>query len=253
MNNQQESPIILTPSQQSALDDILDFVHSEESRVFILKGYAGTGKTTLMRFLVKQLEAEKMNYRLLASTGRAAKVLSNMTESGGSTSTIHSMIYTFSGLNKDLSDKVNPTADETGQLILVFEPSGIDEEKTPETVYIVDEASMVSDQAPFSATQAEFGTGRVLNDLLNYDRRTMSKFIFVGDPCQLPPIQEYYSPALIADYFQKTFGIEALVASLTEIMRQEDTSSIIKVSKKNTRVLRRCTKRRTELYANSVG
>ena len=227
-----QDDIILTPSQQLALDAMFDFIHSDKNKVFILKGYAGTGKTTLMRFLVELLETEKKSYRLLASTGRAAKVLSNMTESGGSTSTIHSMIYTFSGLNKDLSDKVNPTADETGQLILVFEPSGIDEEKTPETVYIVDEASMVSDQAPFSATQAEFGTGRVLNDLLNYDRRTMSKFIFVGDPCQLPPIQEYYSPALIADYFQKTFGIEALVASLTEIMRQEDTSSIIKVSKK---------------------
>ena len=227
-----DTVITLTPSQQEALDSMLDFVHSDESKVFILNGYAGTGKTTLMRFLVKRLGEEKRNYRLLASTGRAAKVLSNMTESGGDTSTIHSMIYTFSGLNKDLSDKQDLTVDKTGQLLLVFEPSGIDEENTPETVYIVDEASMVSDQAPFSSTQAEFGTGRVLNDLLNYDRRPMSKYIFVGDPCQLPPIQEYYSPALMATYFQRVFNIEPQVAELTEIMRQEDTSSIIGVSKK---------------------
>lgn len=220
-----------TPKQREVLGELMKFVSSESDRVFILKGYAGTGKTTLMRFLVKELGKRGVKFRLLASTGRAAKVLSNLTARNGDTSTIHSMVYSFSGLNKDLSDKVNPTADETGQLLLKFEAAGIDEESTPETIYIVDEASMVSDMAPYNATQAEFGSGRLLKDLLDYDRRRMSKYIFVGDPCQLPPIQQYFSPALMANYFGRTFHMEAQVAELTDILRQDDASSIIKVSK----------------------
>ncbi len=229
--SEEQKDITLTPSQQGVLDDMLRFVEVDSERVFILKGYAGTGKTTLMRFLVRELSERKIHFRLLASTGRAAKVLSNLTSHRGDTSTIHSMIYSFAGLNKDLSEKSNPTADETGQLLLMFEAAGIDEENTPTTIYIVDEASMVSDQAPYASTQAEFGSGRLLKDLLDHDKREKSKFIFVGDPCQLPPLQEYYSPALMADYFARTFHMKAQVAELTEIMRQDDASSIIRVSK----------------------
>lgn len=225
------SEIKLTTSQDNVLNKILDFVNNSKDRVFILKGYAGTGKTTLMRFLIQKLEENHKDYRLLASTGRAAKVLANLSNRNGSTSTIHSMVYSFNGLSKEYSEKEEPVVDKDGQLFLMFAPTKLDESKEPVTVYIIDEASMVSDVITKNVTQAKFGEGRLLKELLDYDTRTDSKFIFVGDPCQLPPIEEYYSPALMPDYFQKEFGIVAQEAQLTEIMRQKGASGIIDASK----------------------
>lgn len=223
--------IKLTTSQEYVLKQILDFVNVSDDRVFILKGYAGTGKTTLMRFLIKALTEQGKHYQLLASTGRAAKVLANLSDSNGQTSTIHSMVYSFNGLNKEVEEKDELVADKTGQLFLVFEPSRLDENSKPETIYIIDEASMVSDVATKDVTQAKFGDGRLLKELLNYDTRPGSKFVFVGDPCQLPPIEEYYSPALMKDYFLKEFGLTAQEAQLTEIMRQQGVCGIVDASK----------------------
>lgn len=229
-NNLQD--IELTTSQKKVLERILDFVSHPEDRVFILKGYAGTGKTTLMRFLIKDLSEKERKYRLLASTGRAAKVLANLSEANGQTSTIHSMVYEFNGLNKEYDDKEVPVADKDGQLFLIFEPSQLNINTTPTTIYIIDEASMVSDVEVKDVTQAKFGSGRLLKELLDYDKRTDSKFIFVGDPCQLPPIEEYFSPALTKEYFEQEFGMSVQEAQLTEIMRQEDTSGIVDASKR---------------------
>lgn len=223
--------IELTTSQDNVLRKILDFVNNSNDRIFILKGYAGTGKTTLMRFLIQKLEENKKDYRLLASTGRAAKVLANLSNRNGSTSTIHSMVYSFNGLSKEFDEKEKPVVDKDGQLFLVFAPSKLDESEVPETIYIIDEASMVSDVITKNVTQAKFGEGRLLKELLDYDTRPGSKFIFVGDPCQLPPIEEYYSPALMKDYYQQTFGMNAQEAQLTEIMRQKGSSGIIDASK----------------------
>jgi len=225
------SNIKLTNSQEIVLKQILDFVNQSADRVFILKGYAGTGKTTLMRFLIQELEKIKKCYRLLASTGRAAKVLANLSNRNGSTSTIHSMIYDFNGLNKEYDEKEEPVVDKDGQLFLVFKPIKLDEHEVPETIYIIDEASMVSDVETKNVTQAKFGEGRLLKELLNFDHRLGSKFIFVGDPCQLPPIEEYYSPALMKDYFKQTFRMTAREAQLTKIMRQKGASGIIDASK----------------------
>ena len=225
------SKIKLTTSQENVLKQILEFVNNSKDRIFILKGYAGTGKTTLMRFLIKALAEKEKHYRLLASTGRAAKVLANLSEANGQTSTIHSMVYSFNGLNKEFEEKEEPKVDKDGQLFLVFEPSRLDEKAYPETVYIIDEASMVSDVASNNITQAKFGDGRLLKELLEYDPRPNSKFIFVGDPCQLPPIEQYYSPALIKDYFLEHFGLTAQEAQLTEIMRQQGICGIVDASK----------------------
>lgn len=223
--------IKLTVSQENVLRQILDFVFKSTDRVFILKGYAGTGKTTLMKFLISELTELDKPYRLLASTGRAAKVLANLSDSNGQTSTIHSMVYSFNGLNKEIEEKEELVADKTGQLFLVFEPSHLDKDNEPETIYIIDEASMVSDVATKDVTQAKFGEGRLLKELLDYDTRSGSKFIFVGDPCQLPPIEEYNSPALMPDYFKERFGMQAQEAQLTEIMRQQEVSGIVDASK----------------------
>ena len=231
MANDIFSNIKLINSQENVLKQILDFVDGSSDRVFILKGYAGTGKTTLIRFLIKALAEKKKCYRLLASTGRAAKILANLSDTNGQTSTIHSMIYEFNGLNKEYEENEEPKADKDGQLFLVFEPTKINEGFNPETVYIIDEASMVSDIATRDITQAKFGEGRLLKELLEYDSRPGSKFIFVGDPCQLPPIEQYYSPALMKDYFEREFGMNAQEAQLTEIMRQQDVCDIIDASK----------------------
>lgn len=228
MSNEKE--IILTISQERILDSIKDFIKCDNDRVFILKGYAGTGKTILMKFLISFLKEDKYDFRLLASTGRAAKVLANI--STEETHTIHSMIYSFQGLNKDLSDIDTPKIDSTGQLFISFEAAHIDGDEDEQTIYIIDEASMISDVEEKVVTQAKFGSGRLLKELLNYDTRSKSKFIFVGDPCQLPPIHEYFSPALSTEYFSDKFGISAQKAQLTEIMRTSKDNDIITASKK---------------------
>ena len=223
--------IVLKPGQQKAFDQLKDFIASSTDRVFILRGYAGTGKTTLMKFLIAELNSQKRPYKLLASTGRAAKILANLTGDKEGASTIHSMIYSFNGLNQDLSNIDTTKVEVTGQLILTFAPTTVDDEQGTEgMVYIVDEASMIADRTGGVVTQASFGTGRLLKELLEYDQRPESKFVFVGDPCQLPPITEVFSPALYPEYFQQTFGIEVPMVQLTQIVRQGEDNDIIKVS-----------------------
>lgn len=222
--------ITLTISQQKVFDDLIDFLETDSDSVFILKGYAGTGKTTMMKFLVNHLEDIRMPYRLLASTGRAAKVLQNVSHSKDYVTTIHSMVYSFHGLNKDLSSEENVSEDTHGQLFLVFEPCKVDPSSS-NMVYIVDESSMISDVEARDVSQAKFGSGRLLKELLEYDSRPGSKFIFVGDPCQLPPLEEYYSPALMPDYIRSHFNLRVREGELTQIMRQKDTNSIVNASK----------------------
>ena len=224
--------ISLTKSQQIVLDKIIKFVKSSAERVFILKGYAGTGKTTLMRFLIKELRAQNSSYTLLASTGRAAKVLANLSGTNGGASTVHSLIYFFKGLSKTFEEGEEIKVDDSGQLYLVFEPMTVEEHEQAAMIYIVDEASMVSDVKSMDVTQAQYGDGRLLKNLLEYDKRPQSKFIFVGDPCQLPPVEQYYSPALMPAYFREHLQISAQETQLTEIMRQGNNSGIVYASKK---------------------
>ena len=173
--------IQLTPSQQRALQQMKAFVHSSD-RCFILTGYAGTGKTTLMHTFILYLKEQNISYKVLSSTGRAAKILSNYT--GEEANTIHHLIYSYQGFNQDLSDtKEDVTVDEVGQLYLNFGLSSCDEEDIDATIYIIDEASMVADNADSLITQARFGSGRLLKDLFDYDQRKIAKYIFVGDPC----------------------------------------------------------------------
>lgn len=225
----EEKKITLKPGQKEAFKKLKDFVASDEQRVFILRGYAGTGKTTLMKFLIRELEAQERPYRLLASTGRAAKILSNMTGTS-SGSTIHSMIYSFNGLNQDLSNVDTTKVEVTGQLYLTFEPTNVNDQEDTGVVYIVDEASMIADRSSGEIYQASFGSGRLLKELLDYDKRPGSKFLFVGDPCQLPPVTEAFSPALYPEYFRQAFGIAVEMAELTEIVRQGEGNDIVSVS-----------------------
>ncbi len=218
----------LTANQKKAFQNFCKFIADDSLKVFILKGYAGTGKTTLIRYFIQEI-AQHDNTRcvLMASTGRAAKILTNM--SGKKAQTIHSVIYVFSDFNQDLEEVIKIEdevgVDKTGQLFLTFQLTRVPEKKGIQRYYIVDEASMISDVPDENANQARFGSGRTLSDLLNYDPN--GKFVFVGDECQLPPIGQDISPALSLEYFTKELNVKATEFTLTDIVRQQLDNSII--------------------------
>jgi ATP-dependent exoDNAse (exonuclease V) alpha subunit len=220
-----------TEGQQKTISLLKEFIASDNLRVFILKGYAGTGKTTLVKELIKILQEQSKSFKLLASTGRAAKILSNMTECPAST--VHGEIYTYKDFNLDLENVANDRAikktDNHGQLYIEFELVTIPSKDTT-NFYIIDESSMIGDKREKITAQALFGSGRLLNDLLTYDKN--GKFIFVGDVCQLPPINETFSPALSVEYFQSERKIACLHVEMTEIVRQDNANDIILASQK---------------------
>ena len=209
--------IQLTDHQLHVFMQLINFVEKSSERVFILKGYAGTGKTTLMSGFIKRLKEKRLPFELLASTGRAAKILSDKT--GYLASTVHSHIYTFSGLDRDLEkmaeDDSNFSVDSSGQLSLVFDFKVC--KNDDKTVYIIDESSMIADIADDSNSFAKFGSGKLLSDILSFDPN--GKFIFLGDPVQLPPINQHFSPALSKPYFKEQFKLDSNVFELTEIKR----------------------------------
>lgn len=228
----QKLALKLKPNQAQAFEQIKDFIRNSSSKVFILKGYAGTGKTTMMRVLIDELTRRNLPYSLMASTGRAAKILANATNK--KTATIHGKIYSYKDLNQDMesvvSGRTNNGVDKTGQLLLTFERMVINNSDYDCHYYIIDEASMISDKEDKTATQALFGTGKLLEDLLYYDSK--GKFVFVGDICQLPPVLQDFSPALSKNYFQSTYRIDADEVELTEIIRQDSTNDLILSSKR---------------------
>lgn len=221
--------ITLIDSQDRVLSQMKSFLKSKD-KVFILKGYAGTGKTTLMRFLIQHLQEQERGYHLLASTGRASTILNAAT--GDTTAqTIHSLIYKYSDFNQDLSKITESAPSINGQLYLVFEPCKANAEDKNQ-VYIIDEASMVADTEERNIIQAAFGSGRLLKELLEYDNDPSAKYIFVGDPCQLPPIAQTFSPALSPQYISATFGCGVQEGNLTEIVRQSNGNTIISTSQR---------------------
>ena len=158
-----------TEDQFSALKTLTDFLLSVESdTLLLLKGYAGTGKTSLVGALVKTLNELQQKTFLLAPTGRAAKVFSNY--SGQKAYTIHKKIYR----QKAFSNK--PTG---------FMPA---DNLHKDTLFIVDEASMISNDGIDSIS---FGTGRLLDDLIQYVYSGENcRLILMGDVAQLPPVMQ---------------------------------------------------------------
>ena len=205
--------MILTAQQKQAMTMIEKFIADKDSQVFILKGYAGTGKTTLIRCITDYLSTQSVHVQLMAPTGRAAKILRSKLENYGA-STIHRCIYMFSHLIVEESK---------GTLKYVFP---LIHNNLKRNICIIDEASMISSRKSDNEL-FQFGTGILINDLLSSARLNFGgKIIFVGDPMQLPPVGDNRSVALDETYFDK-LEMNVYSYELTDIVRQDKDSCIL--------------------------
>ena len=193
-----------TPGQKKIIESLSEYLADEDfSRIFVLNGYAGTGKTTLIAALVAALRETGVRPVLLAPTGRAAKVLARY--SGEKAFTIHKRIY-----------RQRTAADYESSYSLNYNPER-------DAVFIVDEASMLSDR---SSEGARFGSGSLLEDLVLYVRSGRAcRLILVGDNAQLPPVGCDFSPALDPSSVRPYGSVD--YHTLDEVVRQQAESGIL--------------------------
>lgn len=194
-----------TEEQVKAIEKLAHFITSgHRDEVFILRGYAGTGKTSLIGALVRLLDALEQKVVLMAPTGRAAKVFSQ--HANHISHTIHKKIYRqkrFSG--------------EEGEYTLM-------ENLNKHTLFLVDEASMISNEG---VSRNFFGTGRLLDDLIQYVYSGEGcRLMLIGDTAQLPPVGEEYSPALSQPALEG-YGLTVHDMELTQVVRQLESSGIL--------------------------
>lgn len=179
--------------------------NTSNDEIFVLKGYAGTGKTTIISTVINHLEAINMKCVLLAPTGRAAKVISNY--SGKPAYTIHKRIYF-------------PKKAKTGDVSFTLQQN-----KFKNTIFIVDESSMISDTSQDSKLYAN---GSLLDDLFFYvEAGNNCKLLLIGDTAQLPPVNMTVSPALDVHTLSLHYQKNVLHIELDEVMRQAETSGIL--------------------------
>lgn len=206
----------LTNQQNKVFEQIKAFLNSDAS-VFILRGYAGTGKTTMVKVIADYIEQTRQLV-MMAPTGRAARVLAMKT--GHTATTIHKAIYSKAHVEPK---KVKNIAESEFKFVFSINNS----ENGGNIVAIVDEASMVCSRK-IEHELFMFGTDNLMEDLLTFVRPNFGgKVIFVGDPAQLPPVGESVSNALRAEYFKEK-GLKVIEAELTEVLRQKDDSVILK-------------------------
>jgi exodeoxyribonuclease-5 len=193
---------IPTSDQKKLICDLAMFIFDPNMPIFLLKGYAGTGKTSLIAALVQSLRETRINTVLMAPTGRAAKVLASY--AGFQAFTIHKKIYRQKSIEEQSEFSLAPNMYKN-------------------TVFIVDEASMISGN---SYEQSIFGSGDLLEDMMTYIKNGKGcKVIIVGDSAQLPPVGFSLSPALDADRLGY-YGC-CMSAELKEVVRQTNESGIL--------------------------
>ncbi|MDR1518070.1 MAG: AAA family ATPase [Dysgonamonadaceae bacterium] len=199
-------PYAFTHDQLSAVEKIVDFLFATEPRlVFLLKGYAGTGKSSLIGSLVKAMNQYGQKAVLLAPTGRAAKIFSK--HAGQQAFTIHKKIYR----QKKFAE---------GQASF-----SLSENLHKHTLFIVDEASMINNA---SGDFSLFGSGRLLEDLIEYVYSGDGcRMLLLGDTAQLPPVKQDNSPAL-DEKTLLSYSLDLRESTLTEVLRQAEESGILK-------------------------
>ena len=197
---------VTAEDQQKAIIHLSEFlISNNDKQLFILKGYAGTGKTSLMKTLVDNISNVNYKVCLLAPTRRAAKVLSKYTKR--KSFTIHKKIY-FSSVDKFGKFKTK-----------------LKRNKLKNILFIVDEASMISDS---NSSSDLFNRKSILSDIFKYvDFETNSKLIFLGDIAQLPPVKQLSSPALDHEYLFENHGIKSSNFTLSNVVRQSESSGIL--------------------------
>ena len=194
-----------TGSQKILINDLSEFIsQAENNSLFIIKGYAGTGKTSAISALVKTMDEFRLKFILLAPTGRAAKILSQY--SGKPANTIHKKIY-----------RQKSSTDGFGRFVL-------EKNLHTNTIFIVDEASMISN---LPSETSVFGSGCLLDDLMHYVYNDKGcRLIISGDTAQLPPVGSVISPALDKAFYGTLFT-RIIECELTEVVRQEQKSGIL--------------------------
>jgi len=199
-------PHNVTPKQDITLQLMAKFILSTTpNETFLLKGYAGTGKTTLIGTLVKNLGKVRKSSVLLAPTGRAAKVISNYSQK--TAFTIHKKIYF-------------PKSVKGGGIKFTLQPN-----KHKNTIFIVDEASMIPD---INQDSKLFENGSLLDDLMHYVYSGFNcKLLLIGDAAQLPPVKLDLSPALDKQTLQNHYNKEVVSIELDEVVRQKEESGIL--------------------------
>ena len=208
--------IKLTADQSRVIQQLEAFL-SGNKNVFLLKGYAGTGKTTLLKGICNYLSSQQKDFNLFAPTGRAAMVSTSKTAIAAST--IHRGVYNLKKLEESQEGDT-----------FKFKYGLAHNEDSSACVYLVDEASMISDI--FSENEFfTFGSGKLLQDLtefvFDYEHSNHRKIVFIGDTAQLPPVNMNFSPALNANYLSEKYNLFVEEAQLTQVVRQGENSGIL--------------------------
>ncbi len=196
-----------TSCQDRLLRDIAEFICGDDSDILVVNGFAGTGKTTAVSAVIRSLRMHRIHSVLLAPTGRAAKVLEQY--SSRPAATIHKHIYRQSSVG----------ADGYGQFKLA--PN-----KARNTLFVVDEVSLIGIEDAQRQSTMLFGTGNLLEDLVNFVRAGDDcRLILIGDSAQLPPVGLDSSPALSPEYMENFGGVR--LSRLTTVVRQALESGIL--------------------------
>ncbi|MBQ6880160.1 MAG: AAA family ATPase [Bacteroidales bacterium] len=200
-------PFSPTSCQDDLLRKVADFVSTDDGDILVVNGYAGTGKTTAVSAVISVMKEFQTKCILLAPTGRAAKVLSSY--AGQPAYTIHKHIYRQKSVG----------GDGFGQFSLA--PN-----KDKDTLFIVDEVSLIGIDAGQQPSSTSFGSGNLLEDLISFVRSGAGcKVILIGDSAQLPPVGLDASPALLPEYMKMMGGVS--FAELSTVVRQQKESGIL--------------------------
>ena len=204
-----------TPCQARLFHTLGEFLASDDADILVVNGYAGTGKTSALAAVINSLKDYGIASVLLAPTGRAAKVFSAF--AGAPAQTIHKCIYRQKGVSSE------------GRGSFSLYPN-----KSKSTLFVVDEASLIGIDTPVENASSIFGSGNLLDDLINYVRSGADcRLVLVGDSAQLPPVGMDESPALARDFISVYGGV--MFEELSTVVRQAESSGILR----NATVLRK--------------